>query len=994
MKKWRICFAACALALCANAWGAQYRGQVMFGGQPLPGAVVTATQNGKTLTAIADENGYYFFQDIAEGSWKIRVTMQLFAPVERTVTVAAETPADKIELSMLPLTQLLEKTKVTQAYVAAPVEAPAASKKGGANQSAAPEAPRPQEDQPQASNNGLLINGSVNNAATSQYTLAPAFGNARNGGKGLYTGGASLILNNSAFNARPYSLSGQSAPKPQYSDVTTVLTLGGPIRIPHLMPRGPNFFVVYQWTRDSNDQTLSGLVPTDAQRAQAIANTPAAALLAYYPTANVLNNPSYNYQRTALTGTHQDAMQSRLDKQVSRKDQIYGSFSFQNSREDSENLFGFVDKTDVLGWNGKINWIHRWSTRFFFNTGFQVSRLRTQVAPFFANRVDIAGAAKITGVEQNTPRDWGPPSLVFSSGIAGLSDANSAFNRNRTDGVSEEITWYHGKHNITAGGDFRRQEFNVLAQQNPRGTFTFNGAATGSDFGDFIAGKADTSTAAFGNADKYLRQSVYDLYATDDWRVTPELTINAGLRWEYGAPMTELFNRLVNIDVASGFAGVAPVLAAAPQGTLSGQRYPSSLIRPDRLGIQPRVGISWRPIPGSTVVVRAGYGVYDDTSVYRATVLQMAQQYPLSKSPLVNYATCAQTFDVALAACPSVVSDPFGVDPNFRVGYAQTWQLSVQRDLPGSLQMLVSYLGIKGTRGMQEFLPNTYPVGGTDPCPQCPKGFAYRTSNGDSTREQGSAQIRRRLKNGFTATVQYTYSKSIDNDAMLGGQGPSAPGVTSQASGNVVIAQNWRDLRAERSRSSFDQRHLLTATIQYTTGQGIGGGTLMSGWRGVVLKEWTGLAQITAGSGLPETPVYLATVPGTATTGPLRPSLAGGSLYAAPKGFALNAAAYAVPAAGVFGNAGRNSINGPNQFTFNFSLSRTFRIKSKLNLDIRADAQNVLNHVTFTSWNTVLSPLSGAGYGQALSPALNPTFGLPAAANEMRSMQLTTRLRF
>jgi hypothetical protein len=412
------------------------------------------------------------------------------------------------------------------------------------------------------------------------------------------------------------------------------------------------------------------------------------------------------------------------------------------------------------------------------------------------------------------------------------------------------------------------------------------------------------------------------------------------------------------------------------------------------------------------VVVRAGYGVYDDTSVYQATALQMAQQSPLSTSLSVqNSAACPQTLASGFNPCSSTTPNTFAVDPNFRVGYAQTWQLAVQSDLPGALQMTATYLGIKGTRGVQEYLPNTYPIGATNQCPACPVGFVYRASNGNSTREAGSLQLRRRLRSGFTATLQYTYSKSIDNDSVLGGQGPVAttsasgtgPGATtgpttgattaaaSPSPQTPAIAQNWRDLSAERGLSTFDQRNLVSAQIQYTTGVGLGGGSLSSGWRGKLLKRWTVLGQIAAGSGLPQTPIYLAAVTGTGFTGSIRPNVTGASVYDAPAGFHLNAAAYAAPLAGQWGDARRNSITGPSTFTFNASLARTFRLKDRYNLDLRVDSTNLLNHVVFTSWNTTLNPASNP----SINPALNsPLFGLPAAANAMRSLQTTMRLRF
>jgi hypothetical protein len=998
----------CALALLALSTvgrASENHGQVTFNGTPVPGATITATQGSKTFVALTSEDGSYSFPDLPDGTWKIKIAMTDFASLEQAVTVSPGTPGIKWELKLLPVAQILAKAKVMKSGEGTSVTAslPEAPAKRAATKSGAPaEMPKPSEEASRQADDGLLVNGSVSNAATSRFSLAQAFGNTRKGVAGLYTGGLALIFDNSALDARPFSLSGLNSPKATYNRITGVITFGGPIDIPHLLPRGPNFFAAYQWTRDNTATVDPGLVPTEAERSGDLAtgsidpvDAVAQNLLSLYPLPNLAGNSQYNYQIPVLNSSHQDAMQTRLDKSVSRKDDLYGQFAFQSIRADSTNLFGFVDTTDTLGIDGKVNWQHRLSHEIYLNTGYQFSRLRTLVVPYFSNRTNVSLAAGVTGNDQ-TPTDWGPPTLVFSSGIASLNDANSSFNRNRTDGVTASAEYYRGRHDITIGGLFRREEFNYLSQQNPRGTFTFTGAATGvSDLADFLEGIPDTSQIAYGNADKYFRQSVYAAYANDDWRVRPELTINAGIRWEYGAPITELFGRLVNLDVASGFSAVAPVLGNDPKGSLTGSKYPTSLIRPDRLGIEPRIALSWRPIPGSSVVVRAGYGVYDDTSVYQSTALQMAQQEPLSTSLSVqSSAACPETLTSGFNPCSSITADTFAVDPNFRVGYAQTWQLSVQRDLPASLQMTATYLGIKGTRGVQQFLPNTYPIGAENPCPLCPAGFVYQTSGGDSTRQSGSIQLRRRLRAGFTANLQYTYSKSIDDDSTLGGQGPVAAGAVAPTVPTPAVAQNWLNLRGERGLSTFDQRQLLNATIQYTTGMGMRGGTLMGGWRGTLLKEWTALATITAGSGLPETPIYLATVNGTGVTGSIRPDRASGSIYAGSDGHFLNPAAYAAPQPGQWGTAGRDSITGPGQFSFNASLARTFRVAKRYNLDIKVDSTNLLNHVVYSSWNTTLNPITNPGSNSVFTTDLNPLFGLPAAANPMRSMQVTARLRF
>jgi hypothetical protein len=201
---------------------------------------------------------------------------------------------------------------------------------------------------------------------------------------------------------------------------------------------------------------------------------------------------------------------------------------------------------------------------------------------------------------------------------------------------------------------------------------------------------------------------------------------------------------------------------------------------------------------------------------------------------------------------------------------------------------------------------------------------------------------------------------------------------TVVAAAPPTIAQDWRNLRGERGLSTFDQRHLVNVVVQYTTGMGMAGGTLLTGWRGRLYKEWTVQTQINAGSGLPETPIDSSvTVAGYSAF--VRPNVTGAPLYAAPAGLFLNPAAYAAPAAGQWGNARRGGITGPNQFSLNAAMVRTFRLDAKVNLDMQIAATNAFNHVSYTSW----------------IPNINSTqFGLPAAANPMRSVQTSLRLRF
>ncbi|SDE77058.1 TonB-dependent receptor [Terriglobus roseus] len=1003
--------AAALLFLSAvTASAAEHHGRVLANGLPLPGVTVTATQGDKKLVATTDSQGIFQFPTIDAGQWKLHMEMQGFRAVDATVTIPETTPTAPVELQMMPLAEVLASAKAMLPNAPAPVitaavekPAPKAKAKDAGDNSAPPPPPADSaaSSEPDKSADGMLINGSENNAATSKYSLAQAFGSRRAGSKSLYTGSAGFQLSASPFDAKQYSVSGLQLPKPSYTQFTGIATIGGPIRIPHLFYNGPNFFVAYQWTRDNNATNYTGLVPTADQRNGIVAGTivnpatglpvvgpvpisqQAAALLALYPLPNVTGNTSYNYQTQALTGLHADALQSRLDKTIGRRDSFFGGFGFRNLRSDSANLFQFRDTTRTLGIDTNVHWQHRFPHQLFVDTGYRFTRLRTNVTPYFSNRTNISGNAGITGNNQD-PTNWGPPTLAFSSGIAGLTDGISAFDRNRTDELSVEATWTHRRHTVTFGGGFRRQESNQLAQSNPRGNFTFTGAASGSDFADFLLGVPSASRVAFGNADKYFRQSVSDLFVTDDWRIKPELTLTTGIRWDYGAPNTELKGRLVNLDVAPGFTNVQQVLGYNPVGPLTGQHYPSSLVRPDFRKFQPRFAFAWRPLPAQPLVIRGGYGIYVDTSVYLNAAESMSQQSPLSTSLNVSRsATCPLTMANGFINCAGTTSNTFAIDPNFRTGYAQMWNLSVQQDLPGSLVLTAKYLGSKGTHVPQEFLPNTYAPGGTATCASCPRGFVYRTSYANAIRHAGEVQLRRRLRSGITATLDYLYAHSIDNAAFLGGGGTNTAAVSSALTAYNTpaesLAQNWQNLRAERSRSSFDQRHLLKFTLQYTTGMGMGGGTLMTGWRGKLLKQWTIASEFSAGSGLPQTPIVVSTIPGTGFTNILRPNRTGADPYAAPTGYHLNSAAYATPANGQFGNAGRYSIEGPNAITLDTSLARVFKFRDPYSFELRVDSTNILNHVVYTGWVTTL-------------PAT--TFGLPASAKGMRQFELSGRLRF
>jgi hypothetical protein len=997
-----VCLLAAALGRGPALAISLYSGRVTFGDVPVPGASVIATKGDRTRATTTNEQGIFTFADLDDGVWSIRVEMPAFAALAREVTIGAGAEPGVWRLTLKPFDEIAREASRSPAPAfdpspppgapptrasteRTPAAAPANAPAGARPAATAPDEP-PADSTSAAAADGYLVNGSVNNGAASPIAQPPAFGNNRRQGNSLYNGGVAVILGSSAFDSRPFTFAGTPTAQPDYQNLRINGTFGGPIKFSKNLRKDPILFLSFQRTDDHNATTQPGTVPTAGERAGDFSHSvtaagqpvrivdpitgqefsggvipsskispQAAALLNYYPLPTIDPSGGFNFQAPLLSGTTQNLVTSRVTQLLSTKDQLVGLFAYQHNSTDQTSLFGFTDASGVSGVDTSVTWTHRVNQSKSWRLRYQFIGVTNSATPYFAYRTNVSGDAGITGNNQD-PANWGPPTLQFST-ITGLTDALPAYSRNNTNSGGAEVTWTRGHHNLTFGGDGRHVATDVKTQLNPRGSFSFSGAISGSDLADFLLGLPSTSAIAYDNAEKQFRATAFDAYLTDDWRFSPTLTMQVGARWEYEPPPTERAGRMVNLVVGPDFSSVTPVASG------------DGLLHPDRTGLQPRIGVAWRPIAGSSLLVRGGYGVYRNNAIYQPIVSLLAQQPPLSKTFTISTSaayplTLANGFNVP--AFPT--SNTFAVDPDLRIGAAQNWQALVQRDLMGFLTMTASYLGTKGDHLLQEFLPNTYPIGAVNPCPGCPSGFVYLTSNGHSTRHAGQWQVRWRLHRGLAASVQYTLASARDNATAFAGVN-----VTGGA-----IAQDWQNLDGEEARSNFDQRHQIVAQVQYTTGVGIGGGALVDGLKGRLLKGWTVTGQLATGSGRPFTPVYLVPVPGTGVVGSLRPGLTGASLDAADGRF-LNPAGYAPPAPGQWGNAGRNSVTGPAQFTFDAGVTRSFQWTKRLNFDWRIDATNVLNRETYTGVNAIFG---------------GPQFGLPNLANTPRRLLSTMRVRF
>jgi hypothetical protein len=543
------------------------------------------------------------------------------------------------------------------------------------------------------------------------------------------------------------------------------------------------------------------------------------------------------------------------------------------------------------------------------------------------------------------------------------------------------VSWSHGKHSLRFGGDYRHMLTRVHSDSTPNGAFIFTGFATGDAMADFLLGLPQQTRLQYTPYTNHFAANGYDLFVQDSWRVTGNFSVELGLRYEYVSPYIEGSNRLANLMVDPAFT---TAVAVAP-----GQNgYPLSLVRPDRNNLAPRIGLAWKPM--SRMVVRAGYGINYNNGQYRSIVQQLAAQPLVDGGGAIvqtNIATTPGLFTLqnGFLGTTSQLTNNYGIDPDYRLGYVQMWNLNVQYELTPTLLLNVGYTGTKGTgldmlRAPDRNADGTLRISGIQP-------FLWETSQGDSIMHGGNVRLRKRLSHGMSIGGTYTYSKSIDNASSIGGTGN-------------IVAQNDQDLAAERGLSSFDMRHQLQGDYTYELPFGTGKKWLDRG--GVIAKlfgDWSWSGMFSAHSGSP----YTVRVTGafsdvsSGVNGTLRADYNGApiSLSNPTAHQWFNVDAFSVPATpcavnGVqtscyhYGTSGRNTVIGPGALNFNMSMAKNIPLRDMMALEFRLTANNVFNMVSYAAIDTSLPATRVA----------SSTFGQVTSAGNMRTVQIQARFRF
>jgi hypothetical protein len=850
---------------------------------------------------------------------------------------------------------------------------------------------------------------------------------------------------NSAFDAKPYSLDQINPPKIPTWGETTGGNLGGPLRIPHIYDGSDRtfFFVNFEsaWTRSAVDQfstvptvferanpgnfcDVPGVqiyVPTDpsapfgtrtlannggCQIPSGMLNSTALQLLQFFPEPNVPGaGLADNFHLQTRIPTQNTRINTRVLQTISPKLNARVIYNFSEAaRHAFQSYPSLESNSGTRGQSATLGLTQNYSRAWINDSQLIFSRNRVLNLNSFANVDNVSGDLGITGIS-TAPIDFGLPQLSFTN-YSNLADQAPSLTRNQTYRFVDSVTNLRAKHTLTMGAEIRRIENNTFTDATPEGQFSFSnlmtaqlgangnpitpapGTLNGYDFASFLLGLPSATNVRFGTPSSYFRSWAYIAYLTDDWRARPNLTLEYGLRYEAFTPPSELCDHFSNLALNSTFTEATVVVptqtssCTTPLASSTGVVQTSSLIHGNYDHFSPRFGLAWRPplkaLNGKhATTVRAGYGMFYNESIYSQLTTELANQFPWSNSQMLISQPCQPLTisNIPTSSCSatssSVLPNTYAIDPNYKVGYAQLWNVSTETNLFTNTTLSVTYTGTKGTHLDMLFAPNRTVTG----TPQVLNAgdFIYDTSGADSIFNALQIRLQQRTTHGIGGNVIYTYGKSEDDASSIGG-------------GSAIVVQNPADLHAEWGLSSFDVRQQLRATYFYEIPLGDRHRFAQKGASAALLGNWRLSGNIVAQTGTPVT----ATVTGAAN------NTGGGGVFAtrpdeicnpnlpagerSPLDF-FNTACFVAPPAGQFGNAPRNSIEGPGQFTWNAQMAKWFPFGKDNNhrVDVRWEITNLTNTPHFVGLSTIVG---------------STTFGRVISATGNRTMDVVMRVNF
>jgi hypothetical protein len=731
--------------------------------------------------------------------------------------------------------------------------------------------------------------GSVSNLVTKRGT------NELHGS--LYT-----FWQNGAMNARNATL----LERPPYISYTPGFTLGGPIR------RNRTFFFLGGEITGRDVGSASSVIQTltNDQKANAVPWV--------RPIANLFPEPNLGTNLNSASVPGPRTMRSwiaKFDHVLTDNHRLGLKYNYSKQQG---NTFGRVPALNFSSANGNQMYVVNLDSSFG-------PRALNQVK---ASYVHYDNAVRPGNVLLGDPNVNG---ILGGVTITGLQNLWSVFRWPRETtthnyNISDDFTFSTGRHILKAGGIHRRLQSNTVNDQN------FNGWMIFTSVNDFLNGNPVNYQRAFGVTRTDQRGNEFGFYFQDDWRFSPNLTLNLGVRYETYAPYREKFQRI-----------------PTPHSS-------------DLNNIMPRLGFAYNVKGQSKTVVRGGFGMF-----YNALFLDIIGQTRFNP-PLVSTFSNAFPFRPGLRNVnrPDFLgnavlsSNVTRIDPNLVNPYGLNWNLTVERQMfhPSSL-LSVAYVGSKGNSLARNRRPNGGDNLAQNLRPDRSVGIVnYFDSSSNSNYHSFQASYRAILARRVTMRASYTFSKAIDD--------------VSDATG--IFPVDERNLRLDRGRSDFDQPHLLTASAIYTL-PFFAKSALLGGWQvsGTMIRRTALPFSILSNTNNFNGSLInrVNDIPGTI----LRGAQANSFLRLAPG----TAFASLQPAAGATGTLGRNTERGDNFQDVSLSLQKSFRITEGIRAEFRMEASNALNVVN---------------YSAPINNVANANFGRSLNAQDPRQVQFALRLVF
>jgi hypothetical protein len=816
------------------------------------------------------------------------------------------------------------------------------------------------------------------------------------------------------------------------------VTNGGPVYIPKLYDGRNRTFYFFGYDgsryRTGNEQILE--VPTTAMRqgdfsallpsitivdpstgqpfsgnvipASQISSVSKAVQDMVYPAPNRAGGGTFglagNYYANPGGAFNSDSVNSRVDQKLSDRNNLFVTVGLAIHNHDSypgalqngwggyydnhpDSIVGLSDthtfSTNVVN-QAKMGFSRDFGTYYDWNYG-------TSVIP----KIGLQGI----GNPGNSPILAGMPAFTFYGGAEGFQGtdnwANGQTSGSNTWQWTDNLSWFHGRHNLKFGADVRRFQANDQSQpQSERGSFAFDDQLSGFDYANFLLGLPSYATRTIARPNAYLRSTLSGLYAQDEFKLNRRITLNYGLRYEYQSPWVDKYDRLftfvpkLNSLVTAGNtipSDLVPAIAAAlPIMTASQAGLPThSLIKSDYLNFSPRVGLAIRPLSDNKTVVRLGYGVY--TSMipgYTALGDLTGGPWQSDESFFIQNNQPSIQFPAPFTTTGqySGLQSINAMNAYFPNERTQQWNVSMGREF-WKTAIDVAYIGTKGenlpyTDNLNELPPSTTPYDFSRVAfPQY--SSITLTETGASSIYNGlNIQADRKMRGGLNFNVNYTWCKALTDLFLNSGNEGSM--VQQNQYQRYLERGDDPDIRRQQLRFSYVWELPFGRGKHFLTNLSRPLNAFVGGW------QLNGITTMQTGARL--SPTYSGTDPAnTNEYSGQRPDRIGNGNFDAGQMRGnikshqpiFDQSAFAVPAdgRGYYGNSARDILTGPGQEVWNAVAAKNFPISEQARLQFRAEFFNAFNRANFSNPSTNISSshfglVTGAAGGRKILFAL------------------------